>query len=688
MKDLKLIVERLNRPPFSMSLTLVTFHNKSPFERLQLVNDVFAYLDPKMKKDLRDEGQDVYGTRMLEFLLGTINYKPATMDIAAFTEQFLRGSPDVLYPVLFWMMDQLDVLKKRSYLARFLTTIEVPEEMFADTTVVGLYQEYKALQAEFKEIHKTIDRERLGSLKPSELEAEIEQLTQEREQLQAKLAGLKERVSTQPQYANVNFAEVLETTHSLRKAQEEEAKLYQSIQEEKYKKARAEQLYQQTKHKLKDLEDSDISHANPQKILARLRDDVRKLRAASEAKLGDEIRKREKILHELEDVVSSEPMSEDQVTSLSIEVSELQRVCEDLTNKRDRLHSAADGKIGFYRERVAAVEKKKEKLQDQLEELEEEKRDAENDLKQLAADLKSLEVGGEKPKTDAEMKAYMKELTKKTAKYKEMKTELQVGRDEIGVLSRTQDILKNKLDNLQEFNEDLEKERGVQGALGVQGELEAVSSQKADIDNTKGQTLDQISRIVADITSTLKQRKNKLAPQIKELRSIRNKFEEVEAVYLKKKKQHDNIALGLESERMGLEKEVEDNVLGIQEEESAYHFLNCLSTITQVRLDQMSQELSYQVGDERLNSEHKSYKEMYERSITAQEDAAKRLRQEKVKVKESHGDHVNQRSMFLDLRKVMECKMKMQAEQAKKEDLAADSLVFGGADVLEINQGM
>ena len=47
------------------------------------------------------------------------------------------------------------------------------------------------------------------------------------------------------------------------------------------------------------------------------------------------------------------------------------------------------------------------------------------------------------------MKAYMKELTKKTAKYKEMKTELQVGRDEIGVLSRTQDILKNKLDNLQ-----------------------------------------------------------------------------------------------------------------------------------------------------------------------------------------------------------------------------------------------
>lgn len=225
----------------------------------------------------------------------------------------------------------------------------------------------------------------------------------------------------------------------------------------------------------------------------------------------------------------------------------------------------------------------------------------------------------------------------------------------------------------------------------MQGELEQVSSTKADVDNTKGATLDDISRIVASITATLKQKKNKLAPQIKELRAIRTKFEEVEVGYLKRKKVHDNIALGLQSERLSLEQEVEGNIKGINEEESAYHLLNCLSCITQVRLDQLSAELTYQVGDEKLSDQYKSYKDMYEKTIAKQESEAKRLRTEKQKVKDSHGDSVNQRSMFVDCRKIMEGKLKMQASQKKQYDKDADSLVFGESDQygdrLVINQG-
>ena len=43
----------------------------------------------------------------------------------------------------------------------------------------------------------------------------------------------------------VNFAEILEATHNLRKEQEEEGKLYQSLQEEKQKLLVAEQKFQQ-----------------------------------------------------------------------------------------------------------------------------------------------------------------------------------------------------------------------------------------------------------------------------------------------------------------------------------------------------------------------------------------------------------------------------------------------------------
>lgn len=47
----------------SMGLSLVAVHNKTPLELLQLVNDIFTYLDPKMKRDLRDESEEVEQAR-------------------------------------------------------------------------------------------------------------------------------------------------------------------------------------------------------------------------------------------------------------------------------------------------------------------------------------------------------------------------------------------------------------------------------------------------------------------------------------------------------------------------------------------------------------------------------------------------------------------------------------------------
>ena len=50
MNVIKGIVEHLNKPPFNLSFSLVQFHNKKPQELLQLLNDVFASLDPTQQK--------------------------------------------------------------------------------------------------------------------------------------------------------------------------------------------------------------------------------------------------------------------------------------------------------------------------------------------------------------------------------------------------------------------------------------------------------------------------------------------------------------------------------------------------------------------------------------------------------------------------------------------------------------
>ena len=68
MSELRTIVDRLNGHPFKKDLTLVAFDELSPFELLQLVNEVLTHLDDRHNVDLRDEEPAVTGARWIEFL--------------------------------------------------------------------------------------------------------------------------------------------------------------------------------------------------------------------------------------------------------------------------------------------------------------------------------------------------------------------------------------------------------------------------------------------------------------------------------------------------------------------------------------------------------------------------------------------------------------------------------------------
>merc|ERR1719223_2539105 len=94
--------------------------------------------------------------------------------------------------------------------------------------------------------------------------------------------------------------------------------------------------------------------------------------------------------------------------------------------------------------------------------------------------------------------------------------------------------------------------------------LEKASIEKSQIDRAKGKTLDEISAIVQKINAQLKDKKNKLAPQIKALRSVRQNFQQVEVKYLEKKTTYDQAKSGMDSELSkvaGEVKQLESDVL-------------------------------------------------------------------------------------------------------------------------------
>ena len=61
---------------------------------------------------------------------------------------------------------------------------------------------------------------------------------------------------------------------------------------------------------------------------------------------------------------------------------------------------------------------------------------------------------------------------------------------------------------------------------------------------------------MTQIESEVKDKKQKLAPEIKKLRGLRQKFSDIEAVYNEKKKQYDSTVQNLDTEKNKLEEDV------------------------------------------------------------------------------------------------------------------------------------
>jgi intraflagellar transport protein 81 len=153
-------------------------------------------------------------------LLKVLEY-PIEMDIQ-FQRALVTGDRRTIYPVLYYILSQLDKHKKRAYLANYLVSVDVPSHYLVGDEINGVYQKYKELQAEFQATIKNVDQLRTESASPKELQKKIGQLEQEKEQLVAKISILKKKNADKPE-----FQDLIQATSCLRKEQEEGSRLYE-----------------------------------------------------------------------------------------------------------------------------------------------------------------------------------------------------------------------------------------------------------------------------------------------------------------------------------------------------------------------------------------------------------------------------------------------------------------------------
>lgn len=672
-EQLKFIVEQLNREPFKKNFNLITFDSLEPMQLLQILNDVLAEIDPKQAIDIREEMPEQTVKRICA-LLGMLKYKPPgnLSDVSSFRQGLVTGSKPVIHPILHWLLQRVPELKKRAYLARFLVKLEVPADFLQDDIINDTYHQYEELVEGFKTYHKECEQLRTSGFSTAEIRRDISAMEEEKDQLIKRVERLKKRVESVS-----NHQRMLEQARQLRVEKEREEALTHQKQEQKNQLFQAEQRLLRSEQQLKDLRQA-AADANPESLMKRLEEEIKINSYMVSEKLPKELEGMRRTVQFLQKVASEPAMGQADLQELEDKIKEADSQINQLIEKRMMRYDPMDDKLSLYRQQASIIARRKESKAEELQEAREELAAAERELRQRTNQTHGSD--GEEVIRGDEMKRLVAKLRSKGTVYKKKRQEIAELKADYGVVQRTEEILKQRHDAVQQKLQAVEAEKGISGYSDTQEELERVSAIKSELDEKKGRTLDDMSEMVKKLNSMIVEKKSALAPIIKELRSLRQQSQELGQEYEEKKAQYESCAAGLESNRSKLEQEVKALRDEMAQKENRYHHINTMSEILEMQIQRAAEEMKAYVSPD-PQEKKKAIREVYMKNISEQELLGKKLREEQKMVRESHSANMEQVKMWRDLEQLMECKRQCFI-RAKNRESIGQIIQEGGEDRL------
>ncbi|XP_057686968.1 intraflagellar transport protein 81 homolog [Corythoichthys intestinalis] len=647
-EQLKFIVEQLNKDPFRKNFNLITFDSLEPMQLLQILNDVLAEVDAKQAIDIREEMPEQTAKRMCA-LLGMLKYKPPgnQSDLSSFRQGLVVGSKPAVHPILHWLLQRVPELKKRAYLARFLVKLDVPAEFLADDVISDTYHQYEELVEGFKTSHKECEQLRTSGFSTAEIRRDISAMEEEKGPLIKRVERLKKRVESVS-----NHQQMLEQARQLRVEKKREEHLANQKQEQKNQLFQAEQRLQRLQQQLKDMRQA-AADASPDSLMKRLEEEIKINSYMVSEKLPKELEVLRRTVQYLQKVASEPAMGHGDLLELGEKIKEVDSQINQLIEKKMMRSDPIDDKLTLYRQQASIIIRKKEAKAEELQEAREELAAAERELKHRTN--QEMASNGEQVIRGDELKRLVAKLRSKGTVYKKKRQEIAELKAEYGVLQRTEEILKQRHEAVQEKLQTVEAEKGISGYSNTQEELERVSAIKSELDEKKGRTLDDMSEMVKQLNSMIAEKKSAVAPIIKELRSLRQQCQVLNQEYEEKKSQYESCAAGLDSNRSKLEQEVKSLREETAQEENRYHYINCKSEIIEMQIQRAAEEMKAYVSSD-VQERKKAIREAYMKNIAEQELLGKKLREKQKLVRESHSANMEQMKMWQDLEQLMECK--------------------------------
>lgn len=671
--ELKFIIGELAKSPFSKTYNLISFDSLEPLQLLQVLTDVLADIDPKQKVDVREEAADQTAIRVFG-ILRILKYKPPTdsQNLSQFRQGIVQGEKQVIYPILHWMLSRMGELKKRAYLGRYLVKVDIPPDFMQDEQINELFQQYERLIEEFKLVHKQAETLKMSGFNTGDIKKDISSMEEEKDQLIRRVERLKKKVEASP-----NSGPMLAMARNLRTERDRDEKIHKQKTEQKNHITQLEHRINRLQHQIKDTKQSSIG-ATPQGLLHKLDEETRTNEYMVKEKLPKELAAMKKAVSDLQRVVQEPAMGQSDLDAIHEKIKTTNTEMNQLIEKRMMSADPMDDKLSLFRQQAAIIARKKESAATLLQESRERLVKAEFEAEEKRSQVNRGD--GETVLKGDDFKRYVNKLRSKSTVYKKKRQEISDLRAESGVLARTEEILKQRDEDINRKLSRLEKAKGVSGYRETQEALENVSSIKSDLDQMKGRTLEDISHMVQQLTRRISDKKSALAPIIKDLRPLRQKNQELTAEYNEKKQKYDTVAAGFESNRAKLEQEVRAFREEIGAEESRFHYLSAMTDVIKLQLARVEQEMKSYVSHD-PQERKKTFREQYSRKVQEQENLSKTLRDRQKYVRENQDDDIRQMKMWRDFDRIMEMKLQLsKGGYAKPFNLPPPSHVYQDSD--------
>lgn len=351
------------------------------------------------------------------------------------------------------------------------------------------------MQNDFKTRHKALDAMHDSGTNAGTLKREIQQMEEEKQQVQSKIMRLKKKVESVP-----NRDQWLESAKNLRLEQKLEMDLIDRTREQNAQVQRADLKLEKTKNALKDFK-AILASSSPDAFFTKMEEECRMNRYLAEETIPKQHESLQNRLKDLSLLYSESTISESEIVTLESELAQLNASTLVLAEKKLKLSTNGDSNLPLFRQQASIISNKKEGTLSTLTGLQKELSDLKSEYTKRQET--SATSANDRILVGDAFKRYVSELRGKSTVYKRKKTELGALVVEGGILSRTYDILKTKEETLKARIREVEEARGVGGFHQVQETLEIVSEKKSEVDQAKGKTLEEISVIIQQLVGKI-----------------------------------------------------------------------------------------------------------------------------------------------------------------------------------------